>query len=431
MDFLKKIAKRILQYQARLVLRKYNPKIIAVVGAVGKTLTRETIYSVLSKKIYIRKSEKSFTTEVGVPLTILGCPYGIVDFFDLIKNIYLGFVLIWTKQKYPEWILLELDSDKPKDLESVSEWIKPDLLVITAIGEVPSHIETFGDIESFLREKSFMVDAVKRNGVIIYNSDDYLVQKLVENTEVRKVSCGIFSPANISGSDYLLQYGGKGGTTPVGMSFSVVYRKKEYSVSKLEQIGIHIEYASLLAFAVGHEFHISSKDIVSAIQKTKVMNGRSRVVSGIKNSIIIDDTYNASPVAVREFIKIAGKVNASGRKVLILGDMLELGRYSAVEHRKLAEEVKVNADYVITIGFRMRKLAEELLGLSFSEQNIVSFDSVEQASVLIDNLIQEGDLVLVKGSQDMRLEKIVEEIMRHPEDARKILARQEKEWLDR
>ncbi len=428
MDFLKQTAKKILQWQAKVVLKKYNPKVIAVVGAVGKTVTRETIYSVLSKKVFIRKSEKSFTTEVGVPLTILGSAYGITGFFELLTSIFSGFVLVWKKRKYPEWLLLELDSDKPGDLESVSHWIKPDILVVTATGEVPSHIESFGDIENFLREKSFMVNAVKRDGVIVYNSDDYLIKKLVEDTLVRKISCGRLLGNNIYGSEYQIEYGGKEQKKPVGMSFSILYRKKEYLIHKLEQIGMHIEYASLLAFAVGHEFHLSSREIVSSLQKSKALNGRSRVLSGIKNSTIIDDTYNASPVAVSEFVKIAGKMNGASRKVLILGDMLELGRYSATEHRNLAELVKANADYVVTVGFRMRKLAEELLNLSFPESNIVSFDSADEACVLLDSLIQEGDLVLVKGSQAMRMEKIVEEIMRHPEDAKKLLVRQEKIW---
>ncbi|MES3004619.1 MAG: UDP-N-acetylmuramoyl-tripeptide--D-alanyl-D-alanine ligase [Patescibacteria group bacterium] len=431
MDYLKQTAKKILQWQAKRVLQKYNPKIVGIIGAVGKTVTKETIYTVLSKKVFVRKSEKSFTTEVGVPLTILGHAYGTNTLLEWLQCIFSGLNLILFKKTYPEWLVLELDSDKPGDLEGVSSWVKPDILVVTAIGTVPSHIESFGDIENFVREKSFMVDAVKREGVIIYNSDDVLVENLVKDSEVRKVSCGTNPLANIKGGELEMLLGGKDSSVLTGMKFNIIYRKKEYSVSRLECVGIHIEYASLLAFAVGHEFHFSSKDIVTSLNKVKPLQGRSRIIQGIKNSVLVDDTYNASPLATREFVGLLGKINTNTRKVLILGDMLELGKYSAVEHRSLAVLVKQNANFVVTVGFRMRKLVDELLNEGFDESLIISFDSVEEANKTMDSLIQEGDVVLVKGSQAMRMEKLVEEVMRHPEDAKKVLVRQEEEWMSR
>jgi len=431
MNTLRQTAKKILQWQAKRVLKKYNPKIIAVIGAVGKTVTRETIYSVLSKKVFIRKSEKSFTTEVGVPLAILGYPNSAGIVSEWARCVWDGFVLMAYKKPYPEWLLLELDSDKPRDLEGISTWIKPDVLVVTAIGSVPSHIESFGDIENFVNEKSFIVDAVKRDGVIIFNSDDSMVEKLVKNSEVRKISCGINPISNIKGGDLEMLFGGKENQILTGMKFNLVYRKKEYAVSRLESVGVHIEYASLLAFAVGHEFNLTSKEIISSLNKVKPLQGRSRILQGIKNSVLIDDTYNASPLATSEAISLLSKININSRKVLILGDMLELGKYSATEHRKLAEVIKGNTHFLVTVGFRMRKLVEELLGLGYNESLVVSFDSTQDALSTLDSLIQEKDLVLLKGSQTMRMEKLVEEIMRHPEDKKLMLVRQEEEWSTR
>ena len=153
MDYLKKIIKKIFQYEAGLVLKKYKSKVIAISGSVGKTLTREAVYLVLSKKFFVRKNEKSFTAELGVPLTIIGCPLGDITPIQLIKNIFLGLKLLIYKNTYPDWLILEIDADKPGDLSFINSFLSIDILIMTAIGEVPSHVESFYDINRFLLEK--------------------------------------------------------------------------------------------------------------------------------------------------------------------------------------------------------------------------------------------------------------------------------------
>ena len=189
MYFLKQIVKNIFQYEARLVLKKYNPKIIALTGSVGKTITKDFLYSVISKKVFVRKSEKSFTTELGVPLCVIGCSVGHGSISDWLKNIFIGLWLIVKKQDYPDWLILEIDGDKPGDIESISSWIKPNIVILTAIGAVASHIESFGsDLELFLNEKRKLLNVMPMDGVVFYNADDENTSKLVADINLKKIS---------------------------------------------------------------------------------------------------------------------------------------------------------------------------------------------------------------------------------------------------
>lgn len=432
MDYLKFLAKQILKHEAKLVLKKYNPKVIAVIGSVGKSLTKEAIYQVLSKKFFVRKSEKSFTAELGIPLAILGCPFGFTTPLQLIKNIFLGLKLLLYKNRYPQWLILEIDGDKPGDFERASSILSVDILIVTAIGDVPSHVETFYNVDNYMYEEKYIINAVKREGLIIYNADDSQVYNLLKEVDLRKISCGIGGESLIQGSDFKILYGNnKNYTVPTGMSFEIIKYGEKCTVTVFDSIGIHNEYACLLAFATGVEFGLSQSEITSSLNKYKSLPGRMNIVAGIKDSVIIDDSYNSSPVAISQALMAFESLVCAGRKIVVLGDMLELGKYSADEHRKIASTIKNIASNVICVGFRMRKLSEELLNLGFSESAIITADSSTEAGQELQNLLGMGDIVLIKGSQSMRMEKIVEEVMRYPEDKAKVLVRQEPEWLNR
>ena len=120
---LKNIISAILQFEARLILNKYNPKIIAVTGSVGKTSTKDAIFSVMSTSFYVRKSEKSFNSDIGIPLTILGCQNAWTDPIMWICNIWAGAMLIIFKHSYPEWLILEVGADRPGDIRKISKWL--------------------------------------------------------------------------------------------------------------------------------------------------------------------------------------------------------------------------------------------------------------------------------------------------------------------
>jgi len=430
MDFLKKTAKNILRWEAKLVLKKYKPKIIAITGSVGKTLTREAVYLVLSKRFFVRRSEKSFTAELGIPLTIIGSPYGMTTWFDLIQAGFFALKIIVIKSAYPKWLILELDGDKPGDLSGLS-YLNIDILVMTVMGEVPVHTEAFRDIEALLFEQRSIMASMKKDGVIIYNADDLRTVNLLQDREGRKVSCGIGKVFDVGGSDFEIIYNDEKYTTPTGMSFDIISEKDLYGVTSQGSIGVQNEYSSLLAFAVGLEFGLQPSVITASLNKNRSLPGRMNFIPGLKDSIIIDDSYNSSPVAMFQAMSVLSRLKSSGRKIAIIGDMLELGKYSADEHRKIAEQIKDSASFVICVGLRAKKILEELINLGFGQSNIISVDSSVEAGKELQKILQAGDMILVKGSQAMRMEKVVEEVMMCPEDKNRLLVRQEKEWLNR
>ena len=152
-SILKKIIAYILKLESRLVLWKYKPKVIAITGSVGKTSTKDAVYAVISKFSYVRKSEKSYNSEIGLPLTILGCPNGWSNPYTWTKNILVGLWLIIWPNKYPEWLVLEVGVGKPGDMKRTASWLKTDAVIMTAIGETPVHIEFFDSRKHLIEEK--------------------------------------------------------------------------------------------------------------------------------------------------------------------------------------------------------------------------------------------------------------------------------------
>lgn len=340
-------------------------------------------------------------------------------------------LLLW-KNPYPEYLILEIDGDKPGDLSGVSSFLRPDILAVTAIGEVPSHIELFRDLESFLFEKRTIINAVKRDGVIIYNMDDQVTSSLLQNVDVKKVSCGIGNGADYFGTEMEILYGNeKTKPVPTGMTFEIKNGDETNRLTIFESIGLQNEYATILAFAVGDTLNVPRTQMVTALNKFKALPGRMNIVPGIKETTIIDDTYNSSPAALSQALSVFSDLKTKGKKIVVVGDMLELGKYSAEEHKRAAELLNGRVDVVICVGIRARKISEVLLDLGFSEKNILSADRAEEAGLQLQSIIEEGDVILVKGSQAMRMERVVEEVMRWPGDKGEILVRQEEEWLAR
>src|SRR3989339_2092923 len=169
----KKIIVFIITWQAKLIIKKYNPKIIAITGSVGKTSTKDAIFTILSKFKIVRKSQKSFNSEIGLPLTILGSENGWNDPFIWLENIIHGFYLILWKQSYPEYLVLEVGVGKPGDIKNnVAPWLNPDMVVITRFPDKPVHVEFFESVESIIEEKSALAFALKKDGILVLNHDD-------------------------------------------------------------------------------------------------------------------------------------------------------------------------------------------------------------------------------------------------------------------
>jgi UDP-N-acetylmuramoyl-tripeptide--D-alanyl-D-alanine ligase len=428
---IKKIIVSILRFEAYRVIKKYKPKIITVTGSVGKTSTKDAIFDVLSSGWYIRKSEKSFNSEIGVPLTILGCDNGWSNPFTWFLNIMHGLSLIFFRHEYPNWLVLEVGADRPGDIKLLTLWLKPDISVITRFGKTPVHVEYFKNREDLIQEKLYLIRALRRDGIAILNYDDEDVRAFSEYTEASKIFYG-FDGGIIKASHYhiLTEKNGKG-NFPVGIGFNVDYAGTPIAVELFGSLGKHHVYPTLAALAVGCAQGMKAEEAQIALKKHTPALGRMHLVDGIKGSLIIDDTYNASPIATTEALNTLQTLEKAKRKIAILGDMMELGIHSSDAHREIGIISAKSCDILVTVGIRSRRIAEVAMDFGMSEKNIYQFDTSKEAGAFIQNIITKGDIILVKGSQSMRMEQTVKEIMAEPEQASELLVRQEEEWLEK
>jgi UDP-N-acetylmuramoyl-tripeptide--D-alanyl-D-alanine ligase len=156
-----------------------------------------------------------------------------------------------------------------------------------------------------------------------------------------------------------------------------------------------------------------------------------RLISGVKDTLVIDDTYNSSPAAVNAALDALALVKPQGRRIAVLADMLELGRYSVEEHRKAGAHASHVVDLLATVGFRARDIADGALDADLRDGQILQYEDAGKAGDELEALLQPGDCILVKGSQSMRMERTVERLMKEPERAGELLVRQETNWKNR
>lgn len=428
----KKIITSIIIWQAKMVIRKYHPKVIAITGSVGKTSTKDAIFTVLSKTKKVRKSEKSFNSQIGLPLTVLGLPNAWNDPFMWLENVLRGFSLVFRKQIYPDILILEIGVSKPGDIRKyVLPWLKVDVLVVTRFPEKPAHVEFFGSADGLIEEKSALVGTLKKDGLLILNQDDEKVYALHQKSKARAVSFGEDenSTYKILYPDYIYKKHGSV-EVPEGVTFKIEYKGNVYPVSMPHVLGLHNTMQASATLACAEELGCDFLESIKALAEYQTPPGRLSLIEGINNSVIIDDSYNSSPVAVVSAIEVLKEIKGK-RKIAVLGDMLELGRFTEEEHRAVGDSIAKVADVLVTVGPRSLFIKEGAIQAGFSAKKIHSFDSSKMAGEFMTGLVEEGDVILVKGSQGMRLERLVEAIMKDKGDKGHLLCRQDKEWRNR
>lgn len=432
MQILKKILIRILILEARIILAKYKPFIIAVTGTVGKTSTKDAIYTVLKDQFgYVRKSEKSMNSEIGLPLTVIGAPNAWKNISGWIKNLWKGFTLILLRHKYPNCLVLEVGADHPGDIKNIAVWLKPDISVITKVGSTPVHVEFFKSIEDVFIEKSYLARYTKKNGTVILYADEpkvLTIADMVKDNNVSIVKFGLDKGSDVrGGSSHIIYQDQK----PRSYGFTISIDHNNFDLVTKNVLGDTYVYPCLSALAVTKSLNLNLQKAVNALNNYEAPKGRMNVIDGINDSTIIDDTYNSSPDAVISALKTLKMIVTSGKKIAILGDMLELGKYSAEQHRLIGREAVGVADLLITVGGRSKATAEEAILKGFNRENVMSFDRSSDLADKIVNYVGQNDVVLVKGSQSIRMERVSKALLKEPQKADRLLVRQEKEWLSK
>ncbi len=424
-NFLLKCLKLKLKVLAKVTLWRYKPTVIGITGNVGKTSAKMIVETVLGQAKRLRASSKSFNNEIGLPLAILGNWKETGGIFFWLKVLLVScFRIIVKSFSYPEVLVLEYGVDKPGDMKYLLDIVRPHTGVITAIGEIPVHVEFFAGKDAIAKEKAKLVHQLPATGFALLNADDVTVCAMREQTRANVITYGFSENADmkIINFEEVFERG------MAVLTFKLHYGGSFIPVRLEGVFGRPQGYAAAVAAAIGLIFGMNLVTIAEALDDYHSPAGRLKLLQGIKGSYILDDTYNASPLAVEAALTVL-KGLKTARKIAVLGDMLEIGKYTLEAHESIGKLAAKSVDILITVGMRGKFIAEGARKAGMPKESINVFDGIGEAGMFLQSKLKRGDAVLVKGSQAVRMEKIVKEVLANPEQAEQLLVRQNKAWL--
>ena len=415
---------------AQRTLARFRPTVVAVTGSVGKSSTKEAIFAVVSPFKRSRRSLGNFNGELGVPLTILGdwslaqlavigrdvtvVPTTTQKILFFLRVILTSMARLAVPRRvaelfarYPQVLVLEYAADKPGDIAYLVDIARPNIGIITAVGSVPVHVEFYDSPEAVLREKSRLIEAVVASGLAVLNADEQQVANVQEKTRATALTFGMSEKADMRIMDFENKVEVIGGILrPTGITFKLAYDGAIVPVRIGGTLGPAQAYAAAAAACVGLAFNLNLVQIVDALSYYQPPAQRMRFLAGIKHATLIDDTYNASPLSMRLAVETVRSIKAK-RKVGIVGDMRELGDFSKAAHRELGELMAKTFDVLVAVGPASAVYAELALKHRFGKKNVWQAKTVDEILPRLRDIIEEGDLVMIKASHSVGLQKAV------------------------
>lgn len=351
---------------------RLNPRIVGITGSVGKTTTKELIAAVLSTRYRTFKTEGNLSSEIGLPLTLL------------------------KLTEAHECAVLEMGFYQSGDFKRLCDLARPQVGVVTNIYAV--HLEQAGSIENIARGKSALVEVLPPlpEGVAVLNADDPWVLGMRDKTRARVFTYGLDPTADVW-ADSIESLGLE------GVHFHLHHRQETLHL-KVPLLGRHSVHTALRAIAVGLVEGLTWQEIVEGLQALGATQLRLVTLTGPDGSIILDDTYSASPESVIAALNLLQELE--GRRVAVLGDMLELGSYEEAGHRLVGQRACEVVDLLVTIGPRAQIIADEARSAGLIAAAVVEFQEVDEALAYLRGRIGKGDVVLLKASREIRLDRI-------------------------
>lgn len=359
---------------ARYYKERCNIKSVAVTGSVGKTTTKDIIFSVVSQRYNTIKTIGSLNNFIGLPWTI------------------------FRLEKEHEAAVLEMGMNHFGEIDYLASIGRPDIAVITNIGE--SHIENLGSREGIFKAKMEMTKYFTKDNTLIVNGDDDFLGTVKGKGEYKVVYYGINNPEN----DIYAKNIENNGLD--GIAFTAVADGREYK-TELNVPGVHNVYNALAAICVGRELGVPMDDILEGIRTFELTSQRLEIKEH-KGITIINDCFNASPDSIRAALNVLKDTKAN-RRVAVLGDVLEMGDFAAEAHYKLAPALKdCGVDMLVTAGENMKHLARGAEEIGIKE--IHAFDKTLEVCNFVKENIKAGDAVLIKASHGMRFNEVYDAI---------------------
>jgi len=396
-----------LKYLTKLILWRYKPLIIGVTGSVGKTSTKEAIYTVLKNKFRVERNVFNLNTEIGMPLTIIRGKDAKRNILFWFYNFFHTFwFFIFKTKKYPQILVLEMSEDAPGMIKYLVDLARPKIGVITTIGDPPVHLEYYKNANQLIEEIGYLPQNLTLDNSMILNADNALVLDFKDKTVAKVLSYGFSEYSDVKVTDYKLI--NIDDLKNIGMSFRLEASGSFVPVKIEGVFGKAQVYALAAAAAVGLSLDMNLVEISEAILDYKIVEGRTKFIPGIKDTWILDDSYNACPDSVRAVLDLLKEIPAN-RKIVVLGDMKELGINSKQAHIEIGRNIADVAKFFVAVGEEM-VFAKEIIDSEYSDIETFWFKDSKQAKKFIKEMMKKGDLVLVKGSHSMEMEKITEYI---------------------
>jgi UDP-N-acetylmuramoyl-tripeptide--D-alanyl-D-alanine ligase len=338
---------------------------IAITGSNGKTSTKDLIHSLLSTKLSGMATSGNYNNDIGVPLSI------------------------FRFKKEDQFAVIEMGTNHPGEIEVLSKTLQPDIAIITNIG--PSHLEFFGNESAVFTEKLSISAGLKKGGTLIVNADDPYLKKLKTTKSYKVMTFGVnrgqFKPECLEWND------------DACASFQIGRTKFSLSVP-----GIHSLYNAMAAITVASLVKVPKTSIAKSLKahKGSALRMEIRKISGLT---IAADCYNANPASTESALNTIGKMASSGRKIAVLGDMLELGELSAVMHKKIGYCLsELGFDALFTLGDMSKNIQAGARAKGFT--NTYHFSNIEDLQIAIQDYTSNGDIILFKASRGMKLDII-------------------------
>lgn len=362
---------------AGLVRSKSQARVIGITGSTGKTLTKDFLASVLRRSYKTVASERSFNNEVGVPLTLLSI------------------------KPSTEMVALEMGSRGLGHIEQLCSFAKPDAGIVTNVGL--THYQYFKSEESIARAKAELLKSIPREGICVLNADEPCYKWLARRCGGRKISFGTSRTSEVRGGDLKVDSCGK-------PSFTLSYDGSSIGI-ELPLPGRHNLYNALAAAACSLALGLGLEQVKPGLEKARLTEWRMEMFKTTEGVTILNDCYNSNPAAVRAALESLADIDASGKLIVVLGDMAELGAISDDAHHRVGElVVESGADVLITVGKRARDIASAARHRGLPRGSVFPTRDVAQAAEVLRAVLEPEDMVLIKGSRSLGMERLAHSV---------------------
>ena len=364
------------QQLASHYLGQINPRVVAVSGSNGKTTTKDFIAAIGQQKYRTVKTPANFNNEIGVPQTILSMPDD------------------------TELLVIEIGMDHPGDLDFLSKLVKPDIALLTMIGE--AHIEFFKTRERIADGKMEIINGLKENGHLVFNGDEPLLnERVAQHSALNNDSFGLNNTNDLFASEIDM--------TPLKASFITNQSPQRFTIPLTGKYNIA---NALAAITVGHLLAINDEQIATALANAPITENRTEWLAGNFGGKILSDVYNSNPTAAKEVLRFFAEVPTDGERFAVIGDMLQLGEASAALHASVADSLDPDKiQHIYLVGEEIAPL-EDVLRDIYPAGSVKRYAIEDQETLLKDllNDLSANDMIVLKGSHGVHLENIVKQL---------------------